>query len=390
MAVNYSNEFWLVSAPGEKTPQQTWENLNNATAKQNGLSQNSKFTIPDLKVGTLDVLVGLSDELAKLDVYAESVTRKVAQYLADVLEDERDKIQESLQAGNKDLVSYLTKFEWDVAKYPIKQSLKTISEIIAKQMSLIDTDLKTKSQAYNNVKGNLQNLEKKNTGSLLTRTLVDLVKKEDFVLDSEYLVTLIVVVNKANYKDWYNKYETLANFVVPRSSKLVYEDNEHGLFNVTVFKKNLDDFKMHCRENRFTVREFEYNEEAMAAGKNEYTKLASDKQKQFGPLVKWLKINFSEAFMAWIHVKALRAFVESVLRYGLPVTFQAMLLRPQRKAAKRLQEELNKLYKHLDVSLAGTGSSDVMDIPGLSMGQAEYYPYVFYKINIDFVDLEKK
>jgi V-type H+-transporting ATPase subunit C len=74
--------------------------------------------------------------------------------------------------------------------------------------------------------------------------------------------------------------------------------------------------------------------------------------------VKWLKINFSEAFMAWIHVKALRAFVESVLRYGLPVTFQAMLLRPQRKAAKRLQEELNKLYKHLDVSLAG-GSSDV-------------------------------
>ena len=63
--------------------------------------------------------------------------------------------------------------------------------------------------------------------------------------------------------------------------------------------------------------------------------------------------------MAWIHVKALRAFVESVLRYGLPVTFQAMLLRPQRKAAKCLQEELNKLYKHLDVSLAGTGSHDV-------------------------------
>ncbi len=29
------------------------------------------------------------------------------------------------------------------------------------------------------------------------------------------------------------------------------------------------------------MREFEYNEEAMAAGKNEYTKLASDKQKQF-------------------------------------------------------------------------------------------------------------
>jgi len=32
------------------------------------------------------------------------------------------------------------------------------------------------------------------------------------------------------------------------------------------------------------------------------------------PLVKWLKIQFSELFAAWIHVKALRVYVESVLR----------------------------------------------------------------------------
>merc|ERR1712008_237172 len=52
---------------------------------------------------------------------------------------------------------------------------------------------------------------------------------------------------------------------------------------------------------------------------------------QFGPLVRWLKVNFSECFMAWIHVKALRVFVESVLRYGLPVNFQGMVLLPQKK-----------------------------------------------------------
>ena len=34
------------------------------------------------------------------------------------------------------------------------------------------------------------------SGSLLTRNLGDLVKKEDFVLDSEYLITLLVVVPK--------------------------------------------------------------------------------------------------------------------------------------------------------------------------------------------------
>ena len=29
----------------------------------------------------------------------------------------------------------------------------------------------------------------------------------------------------------------------------------------------------------------------------------------------WLKVNFSQAFSAWIHLKALRVFTESVLRY---------------------------------------------------------------------------
>jgi len=53
----------------------------------------------------------------------------------------------------------------------------------------------------------------------------------------------------------------------------------------------------------------------LIAGKNEITKLVTDKKKQFGPLVRWLKVNFSECFCAWIHVKALRVFVESVLRY---------------------------------------------------------------------------
>jgi V-type H+-transporting ATPase subunit C len=31
-------------------------------------------------------------------------------------------------------------------------------------------------------------------------------------------------------------------------------------------------------------------------------------------LVKWCSTMFSEAFIAWIHMKALRVFVESVLR----------------------------------------------------------------------------
>uniref|UniRef100_A0A8C2ZKB5 V-type proton ATPase subunit C n=1 Tax=Cyclopterus lumpus TaxID=8103 RepID=A0A8C2ZKB5_CYCLU len=319
--------------------------------------------------------------------FTVGVVKKVAQYMADVLEDSRDKVQENLLANGVDLVTYITRFQWDMAKYPIKQSLKNISEIIAKQVTQIDNDLKARASAYNNLKGNLQNLERKNAGSLLTRSLADIVKKEDFVLDSEYLITMLVVVPKLAYVDWQKTYETLAEMVVPRSSNLLFEDNDSGLFSVTLFLKAIDDFKHKARENKFTVRDFQYNEEEMKADKEEMTRLSTDKKKQFGPLVRWLKVNFSEAFIAWIHIKALRVFVESVLRYGLPVNFQAMLLQPSKKTMKKLREVLNDLYKHLDSSAAAIIDS-AFDIPGLNLSQQEYYPYVYDKINCNLFDFK--
>ncbi|KAJ8288394.1 hypothetical protein COCON_G00010530 [Conger conger] len=378
------SEFWLISAPGEKTCQQTWDTMMH---RSTNLSTNNKFNIPDLKVGTLDVLVGLSDELAKLDSFVESVVKKVGQYMADVLEDSRDKVQENLLANGVDLVTYITRFQWDMAKYPIKQSLKNISEIISKQVSQIDNDLKARASAYNNLKGNLQNLERKNAGSLLTRSLADIVKKDDFVLDSEYLVTMLVVVPKTSYADWQKTYETLAEMVVPRSTSLLFEDMESGLFSVTLFRKAIDDFRHKAREYKFTVRDFQYNAEEMKADKEEMTRLSTDKKKQFGPLVRWLKVNFSEAFIAWIHIKALRVFVESVLRYGLPVNFQAMLLQPNKKNMKKLREVLYDLYKHLDSSAASIIDAS-MDIPGLNLSQQEYYPYVYYKIDCNLLDFK--
>uniref|UniRef100_A0A8C0BBU0 V-type proton ATPase subunit C n=1 Tax=Buteo japonicus TaxID=224669 RepID=A0A8C0BBU0_9AVES len=286
-----------------------------------------------------------------------------------------------LFAFSVDLISYLTQFEWDMAKYPIKQPLKNISEALAKQVTQIETDLKTRSAAYNNIKGNLQSLEKKTVGNLLTRTLADIVHKEDFVLNSEYLITLLVVVPK--------RYEGFAmsnhSSGFP-SHRMIAEDAEGGLFTVTLFRKVMDDFKAKARENRFMVREFYFDEKELKCEKEELMKLASDKKQQYGPLLRWLKVNFSEAFVAWIHVKALRVFVESVLRYGLPVNFQAMLLQPNRKSVKRLRDVLNVVFKHLDEVAAASIMDPGMDIPGLQLSNQEYYPYVYFKIDLSLLD----
>lgn len=54
--------------------------------------------------------------------------------------------------------------------------------------------------------------------------------------------------------------------IVPRSTQLIAQDSEYGLFTVTLFKKVIDEFKLHAREKKFIVRDFTYNEEELAAG----------------------------------------------------------------------------------------------------------------------------
>ncbi|KAM5263756.1 V-type proton ATPase subunit C 2 isoform 3-T3 [Ctenodactylus gundi] len=380
------SEFWLISAPGDKENLQALERMNTVTSKSN-LSCNTKFSIPDFKVGTLDSLVGLSDELGKLDAFTESLIKRMAQSVVEVMEDSKGKVQENLLANGVDLTSFVTHFEWDMAKYPAKQPLVNVVDALTKQLVQIETDLKSRTAAYSALKMALENLERKSTGNLFTRTLSDIVSKEDFVLDSEYLVTLLVIVPKANYSQWQKTYESLSDMVVPRSTKLIAEDSEGGLFTVTLFRKVTEDFKVKAKENKFTVREFYYDEKEIKREREEMSRLLSDKKQQYGPLLRWLKVNFSEAFIAWVHIKALRVFVESVLRYGLPVNFQAVLLQPHKKSAtKRLREVLNSVFRHLDEVAAASILDASVDIPGLQLGTQDYFPYVYFHIDLSLLD----
>ncbi|XP_045700322.1 V-type proton ATPase subunit C 2 isoform X2 [Phyllostomus hastatus] len=380
------SEFWLISAPGDKENLQALERMNMVTSKSN-LSHNTKFAIPDFKVGTLDSLVGLSDELGKLDTFAESLIKRMAQSVVEVMEDAKGKVRENLLANGVDLTSFVTHFEWDMAKYPAKQPLASVVDTLAKQLAQIETDLKSRTAAYNALKVTLENLEKKSQGNLFTRTLSDIVSKEDFVLDSEYLVTLLVIVPKQDYAQWQKTYESLSDMVVPRSTKLIAEDKDGGLFTVTLFRKVIDDFKSKARANKFMVREFFYDEKEIKREREEMTRLLSDKKQQYGPLLRWLKVNFSEAFIAWVHIKALRVFVESVLRYGLPVNFQAVLLQPHKKSStKRLREVLNSVFRHLDEVAAASLLDASVEIPGLQLSNQDYFPYVYFHIDLSLLD----
>lgn len=376
------SECWIISVPGGNSTQQKWQELQAATMGA-GLSKNSKFTIPELKVGTLDALIGLSDDLGKVDQFADNVCHKLASYMGDVLEQHKEKVEANLKVGDVSYLGYVRDFQWNMARYPTKQSLRNITESISKTLTQAESDLSKKSKEYNNLKTNLENMERKATGSLLMRNLAQVVKKDDVILNSEYLQTLLVAVPIGLVDDWEKNYETLTDYVVPKSARLIDKDEEYGLWGVTLFKKVVEEFKYKCTRHKFFVRDFTFNEEDMNSDQNQLRTLSNDKKKMLGPLLRWLKINFSESFMAWMHIKALRVFVESVLRYGLPVNFQAAVIEPQKKGRSRLRDVLNNLYKDLDSSgLAANIEDEAM--PGLALGLQDYYPYVDFKLSLDF------
>ena len=44
-------EFWLISAPGEPTPDRAWSILQDKTTRDADLSKNHRIHLPELKVG---------------------------------------------------------------------------------------------------------------------------------------------------------------------------------------------------------------------------------------------------------------------------------------------------------------------------------------------------
>lgn len=73
-------EFCLISALGDKENLQALEKINIVTLTSN-LSDDAKFTILDFRVGALDSCVSFSDELGKLNTFAESLIKRMDQRL---------------------------------------------------------------------------------------------------------------------------------------------------------------------------------------------------------------------------------------------------------------------------------------------------------------------
>ncbi|KAM1163520.1 hypothetical protein ACFX2I_023099 [Malus domestica] len=374
-----ASRYWVVSLPAQNSASSLWNRLQEQISKHSFDTPLYRFNIPNLRVGTLDSLLSLSDDLLKSNNFVEGVSHKIRRQIEE-LERVSGVESSALTVDGVPVDSYLTRFVWDEAKYPTMSPLKEIVDSIHGQVAKIEDDLKVRVAEYNNVRSQLNSINRKQSGSLAVRDLSGLVKPEDIII-SEHLVTLLAIVPKYSQKDWLSSYETLTNYVVPRSSKKLFEDNEYALYTVTLFNRVADNFRTSAREKGFQIRDFEYSSEAQESRKQELEKLVQDQENLRGSLLQWCYTSYGEVFSSWMHFCAVRVFTESILRYGLPPNFLACVLSPPTKAEKKVRSILeglcdsgNSTFWKIDDEVGG-------GVPGLA-GDADAHPYVSFTINL--------
>jgi V-type H+-transporting ATPase subunit C len=115
--------------------------------------------------------------------------------------------------------------------------------------------------------------------------------------------------------------------VVPRSAVQVAQDSEFVLFTVTTFKKYSHEFLAKAREQKWTPRQYKYVEGGKEEEQRELEKTEKEEKKLWGEALRLGRTGWSESVMVWTHVLTLRVFVETVLRYGLPLDFVCALIK---------------------------------------------------------------
>ncbi|KAL6708393.1 Vacuolar ATP synthase subunit C [Coniothyrium glycines] len=386
--------YLLVSLPTSITPSTNAEDALTAlrTTVTNDVGSTSKFAIPKFKIGTLDALVQQADELTKLNNACEGVVAKVGDNLRQILDGDEEKVQQQKTINDKPVDQYLRNFQWNKVKYRADKPIAELIDSLQKELQGIDNDVKAKFSQYNQTKGALAAAERKRTGNLATKSLVNVVDPKALIRDSEYLDTHLIAVPNTVVKDFYKQYEELAPMVVPRSANKLASDDEFTLFAVTTFKKHSTEFVHKCREKRWTPRDYQYKEGNKEEEAKEADQLARDERKQWGEALRLGRTGYSESAMIWIHVLALRVFVETVLRYGLPLDFVCGIVQTDPKQAKKAKANLDAAYSYLGGNAFGRDSkgriqkddstlSNDMQQAG-HLGDQEYTAYVYYEFQV--------
>jgi len=271
--------------------------------------------------------------------------------------------------------TFVTKFQWERARFSVKKSLPELVRIVEVGVSKIDAELRQKATEYNTLSGKLRQIHASTAGNLLARDITKEIETSKMLpFESKYLQAIFVVVPSSTVSEWEKEYESFSEFVVPKSSELLCAEADFSLFKVVMFKHVVDEFKLKAKEKRFVVRKYEPSQTTTAA---EVGKMETKIEKLRSNLIRWTTTNFGESYFLWVHLKSIMCYVESILRYGLPADIEVVLLQPKRDCHSRVEKALCQKYSHLERMFEDDEEDE-------GQHEEKYFPYVFLELPVAF------
>jgi len=105
---------------------------------------------------------------------------------------------------------------------------------------------------------------------------------------------------------------------------------------VVVFKDQVDDAIKAIRRAGFTAREFVYNQQKFNEDKQEMMRLEGALENSKNELHSTATDAHQELFIALMHFKVIRAYIDGVLRFGIPPRFWLGIVMPRKGAEKSI------------------------------------------------------
>lgn len=103
-----------------------------------------------------------------------------------------------------------------------------------------------------------------------------------------------------------------------------------------VLAHRADAYLLECRKAGLVVKKFSYNLEQYRKDREEQTKLESRLDLIKSQLSNKCYYGFSELFIALMHLKVMRSYIDGVLRFGIPPAFYMCLIKPAKNMEKKL------------------------------------------------------
>ena len=339
------------------------------------------------KIGTLDSLMELNEALVKVDQTLESTVKKMekvvfeidALYKSSGVKPDGDatifvEIPAKDQPNGRvkeDPLKYIQNFKWESIKYSQGRSLPEIAGIITDKMKATDNDIKKVQDELTETRNQLNAIQKKEGDNYANFDVSDRIYKceeikraEDYFVEkykqTEMFADVIVIVNKTKVEVFKNTYEKIIPWTensfgaVPRSAKqLPIKEDKFGnqIWRIVVIKDKLNEYLNEGRKAGFILRPFTYNYDKYKQELEESTKLEDKVGLLTHTLYKKAQYAFSELFIALMHLKVMRAFIDGVLRFGIPPRFALAVVHPQKGMEKQVLANLNQRFN--DSSLAG-------------------------------------